>query len=1056
MHSSTKKLFAALLAALMVLAVLPVASLAEGMISARTELRSAQRWDNVWEMLDAVENDMIAAGATPAEITYAVYRAALNCPLIDKGSISDLDDNGFSFTTNGMHGGYDYKIRNTAHKPAVTAETYNAITEAYEATIRVNGTKNAPGANNVLLVGPWYSQDSSFTDQYKTESSSLASDLGGTCTQLVNSNATGPAVASAHLNKAIIIYDSHGASYNSTSYLCLTTSTGLTTSDYNNGYAYNGGSWYGIDGRYVQNHIGGTMSNSMVWMAMCEGMKLSGGGKTGTGLLAAGAAVVYGYSQSVSFTGDYKYEAYFWDQMRDGKTVAQAFANMTSKYGNWDPAYSSSSGAAWPIVMSPVDSYPSNPDSHQTVYCDWTMFPETASSPVALTSVSVNAVSVKVGGTANVVVNVQPTTNVDYTIQSYASSNTSIATVSSSGVVTGKAAGTATLTVKVKDNVANTTYTKTATITVSEFTGYTLVSAPVSGGQYIIVGSGYAVGNTIYSNNHYLTAYAVTVNSDNTLTIPSSVTVNNILWTCGGNSTSGWTFKNVGNSKYMGLDSSQYLYPSDTSVAWTYDGTDLNNQVDSDGYYYLSIGSSNAYFTTSKSTGNNIQFYQYVSGSSTPTATPTAAPTATPTAAPTATPTAAPTATPTAAPTATPTPAPTATPTAAPTATPAAGSTYYVPTTTIETGVEYLIGYTDGTNTYLLMNYNPNKISNNYYYSSSSNYYGYGIKAQMSGNNVVGVDTSTYSSATLSNVEWKFVENGSYYKIQSGYNSSYYLRVYSSSSYADLYAASGTSYATNWSWNASTQRLSYYVSSSVTKYATFIPTAGSYSNFFGAPTSATSYSTITLYKKVSGTVTPTAAPTATPTAAPTATPTAAPTATPAPSTGTYYTPVTSITTGTEYLIGYTDGTNTYLLMNYCPDASNHYYYSSSSNYYGYAVRAIMDGNNVVGVDTTTMTSATLDHVEWKFVSNGSYYKIQSAYNSSYYLRVYKSSSYADCYPASGTSYATNWKYSNNMLSYYVSSSLTKYMTFVTGAADDYGFFGATTSGVNIILFKKVG
>ena len=827
MHSTMRKALCAVIAVMMILALVPVASLAEQAINARTELRSAQRWNNVWDYLDAIEAQMKASGATPSEVTMAVYKAALTCPYIDAGSISDLDDNGFSFTTFGMHGGYDYKVRNIPHKPAVTAEVYEQIAEVYTASGKVVGTKNAPSSKNVLLVGPWYSQDSSFTDQYKTESSSLASFLGGSCTQLVNSNATGPSVASAHLNKAIIIYDSHGASYNSTSYLCLTTSTGLTTSDYNNGYAYNGGSWYGIDGRYVQNHIGGTMSNSMVWMAMCEGMKQSGGGKTGTGLLAAGAGVVYGYSQSVSFTGDYKYEAYFWTQMRNGATVAEAFASMTSKYGNWDPAYSSSSGAAWPIVMSSVDAYPSNPDSHQTVYSDWTMT-GSGSSTVTISSVSVANVNVAVGGTASVVVTVSPS-NADYSITSYSSSNTSVATVSSSGVVTGKAAGTATLTVKVKDNTSGTTYTKTATITVTAFTGYTLVSAPVSGGQYIIVSSGYAVGNTIYSNNHYLTSYAVTVNSDNTLTIPSSVTVNNILWTCGGNATSGWTFKNVGNSKYMGLDSSQYLYPSSTSVAWLYSGGDLNNQVDSDGYYYLSLGSSKAYFTTSKNTGNNIQFYQYVSGGTTPTAAPTAAPTATPK--PTTAPTAAPTATPTAAPTAAPTTAPT--------------GTYYTPTTTITTGVEYLIGYSDGTNVYLLMNYCPDT-SNHYYYNSSSNYYGYAVRAVMSGNNVVGVDTTTMTSATLANVGWKFVSNGSYYKIQSTYNTSYYLRVYSSKSYADCYPASGTSYATKWQFT--NNMLKYTVSSSVVKYMKFYSGAADDYGFFGAPTSGGS--TIILYKKV--------------------------------------------------------------------------------------------------------------------------------------------------------------------------------------------------------------
>ena len=43
-----------------------------------------------------------------------------------------------------------------------------------------------------------------------------------------------------------------------------------------------------------------------------------------------------------------------------------------------------------------------------------------------------------------------------------------------------------------------------------------------------------------------------------------------------------------------------------------------------------------------------------------------------------------------------------------------------------------------------------------------------------------------------------------------------------------------------------------------------------------------------------------------------------------------------------------------------------------------------------------------------------------------------------------------------MLKYTVSSSVVKYMTFYSGSGEDYGFFGATTSGSNIVLFKKVG
>ncbi len=617
----TNKILAAIVVALMLMTVIPVAAFAEDVALKIDEKQTDAYWKMVWAPLDKVEADMLAQGATPAECTMAVYKAALESPYIDEGSIADLDDNGFSFTTKGMHGGYDYKLRNIPHVSSITEEMMETIVEVAAVRAEASGTKssNGPTSNNVLLVGPWYSSDSSFTDQYKTEAAQLATDLGGTLSKLYNSDAYGTAIATGHLNKGIVIYDSHGASYSSTSYIQLTSSTSLTSSDYSNGWAYNGSSWYGIDGRYVQNHCGGTLSNCMVWMAMCEGMKLSGGGKTGTALLAAGAGVVYGYSQSVSFTGDYKYEAYFWNRMREGDTVAQAFAKMTSQYGNWDPAYSSSSGAAWPIVMSPTDSFPSNPDSHQTPTSDWVMFGD--SEPDPITSVSVANVSVVTGGTAQAQLTVNPS-NADYTVSSYTSSNTSVATVNSSGVVTGVRAGTATLTVRVLDNTTSTTYTATSTITVEDFEGYALVDTIENGGTYIIVDSsaisgtsGYAVGNTAVTSGHYLTPVAVTINSDDTCTVSSSNEAK-VLWVASGNATSGYSFYNEAAGVYMSLDSSEYLYPGSTAVTWLYDSNQyLNNQIDSEGYYYLSYSSSNTVrYTTSKS-GSAIKFYKLITSS---------------------------------------------------------------------------------------------------------------------------------------------------------------------------------------------------------------------------------------------------------------------------------------------------------------------------------------------------------------------------------------------------------------------------------------------------------
>ncbi len=405
----------------MMLAMLPVAAFAEGVASNAEEARMMARFDSVWAELDSVEQDAIAIGASAAEVTMAVYKAALVCAGIDANSIKDLDNNGFSFTVSGMAGCYDYKIRNTPYTSALNEETIVRIGEA---------AKNGPSSMNVLLVGPYYGHDSSFTNQYANEAASLGETLGGEVTTLQSSGATGPAIAEAAMDAGVIIYDSHGAAYSGTSYLCLTSGTGITSEDLSQGWAMNGGSWYGIDGRYIENHVSSPLPNTLYWMAICEGMKLSGRGVTGYALLRAGAGIVYGYSQSVTFSGDYVYERTFWNEMKAGATVADAYNVMTATHGNWDPAYSSSSGAAWPIVMSPVDDFPANPDSHQTVYCDWTLFGGSM-DPVALEGYTLSTDSLELYRSFSETVRFQrtPSNANDYELE-WVSSDESIATVS--------------------------------------------------------------------------------------------------------------------------------------------------------------------------------------------------------------------------------------------------------------------------------------------------------------------------------------------------------------------------------------------------------------------------------------------------------------------------------------------------------------------------------------------------------------------------------------------------------------------------------------------------
>lgn len=472
----TRRVLSMALALILVFAFVPVVSLAENMGDLAYEAAQMRKLDNVWADLDAAEAAAMNAGESRNEVINAVYAAALSNGLVDKDGFSDFTKDGFFFTVDGMYCAYNYRLQNEIDNTAAPIPEDQQLV-----TIKGNGNgtqlKDAESPD-VLLIAPYYGHDGSFTDQYKREAQSIADATGGDYTLIQSTAATGPAIVENYLDKGVVIYDSHGTQSGDSSYLCLTTNQGITQEDYSNGWAVNAGGAAYIDGRYVENHATDTLSNCIVWMAICEGMKRQGRGTTGTALLAAGAGIVYGYSQSVTFVGDYMYEEVFWNVMKEGGTVAQAFQTMKDEYGVPDPR-----GDAYPIVMSDVDPFPANPDSEQTVYCDWTMFGNV--DPVALESFSldVNSAEMYVGRTASVAFGRVPDNANAYELV-WTSANEDIATVSGNNrraTITGINPGntTVTCTVMVDGNVFGT-----ATVAVTVNVDTTLYDAlNVEGGS---------------------------------------------------------------------------------------------------------------------------------------------------------------------------------------------------------------------------------------------------------------------------------------------------------------------------------------------------------------------------------------------------------------------------------------------------------------------------------------------------------------------------------------------------------------------------------------------
>lgn len=337
-----KRLFALLLAFALACAMLPAspAAAAEEAASAPTEAAYAEA-DAIFDRIDAAENAPAKKNATQAEKTEAAKALVMASDSFVEGSLEQSGNVFTWWTDDGIRCIYNPRMREK-RKTMTPDEGVDQIVNEPVAT--KGGT---PAGNQVYLIGPYYGYDDSFTNQYKNEARRVAQAIGDTDGYTVYSGtaATIDKVAEAVSNGAVVFFDSHGATdyenpndeYDfitgaSGSWLCLTSGEGLTDQDYDDGAAYGGEDVF-VNGDVIANHMKSNSPSGLLWMAICFGM---GTDTMYRPLRAKGVEVVYGYSESVTFAGDYLYEETFWGEMIQGKTVAESITTMKNTWGEWD------------------------------------------------------------------------------------------------------------------------------------------------------------------------------------------------------------------------------------------------------------------------------------------------------------------------------------------------------------------------------------------------------------------------------------------------------------------------------------------------------------------------------------------------------------------------------------------------------------------------------------------------------------------------------------------------------------------------------------------------
>ena len=339
-------------------------------------------------------------------------------------------------TTEGLPCCYDPRmeaeLHNTVNDP--TPEEIARVEADAQALLETYNQVRGGSANStkIGLIQPYWESSSSYSDSsftsyspyYKTMWQNLYGATGGSGMRYSMTNATVDNIANTISQCGLVIFDSHGTTdysgsngdYTSRancSYLCLTTNSGVTSADtqaktgtYGTYYECLKGSGYAyVSGTCIANHMTSTAPNSLVYMGICLGMATDGMYK---GLRNKGVEVVYGYSQSVSFTGEKQYMQSILGYVKDGDSFGTALSKAKSSLGKWDPAYSSysqsqavSNHVAFPITVSDEDSYPGhgNVDAVQNVYSTWTLFGGSSSNyTVTATTNNSNYGTVSVSG----------------------------------------------------------------------------------------------------------------------------------------------------------------------------------------------------------------------------------------------------------------------------------------------------------------------------------------------------------------------------------------------------------------------------------------------------------------------------------------------------------------------------------------------------------------------------------------------------------------------------------------------------------------------------------
>lgn len=367
--------------------------------------------DALWEQIDMLRGSVAKRGAPASESAYAalsddVYALVEASGTAEPGSLAA---NGDFIRWVDQETGIPccYSPDHEAAIAGASTQTQSAdvedILRSVEPTRAVARSSTCPQSLNVGLLQPYWESSENYAGSgflryspfFIQQANLLAEKTGGELIRFSMADVTADTIAYTLQNCGIVLINSHGAtdylsgsdrtSRANCSYLWLTSDTNsiaeikelLNAVDYtathtgpygNYSDVYFSGGDYCVNGTVIANHMTADAPSSLVYFGCCLGMATDG---LVAPLRQKGVEAAIGFSQTVTFKGDYSYMLSITNSLLNDNSLADAMAAAKQEVGIVDPY--KNKNPCYPIVVSYADAYPGHGyvDAPQTVNSAW-------------------------------------------------------------------------------------------------------------------------------------------------------------------------------------------------------------------------------------------------------------------------------------------------------------------------------------------------------------------------------------------------------------------------------------------------------------------------------------------------------------------------------------------------------------------------------------------------------------------------------------------------------------------------------------------------------------